>query len=310
LQPRIAALFSAPRPGWQSARYQSPDIMIASASPEAIRQGAYQFVMGELHLSSNTLQASFFIEQHPARAELFQAIENDLPEPRVVPITPRTWPEISARTRPGFVGARDLRLAFTNDACGVSPDRVLPIGGLIVSDTGSGLVVSTRDRRQQFDIIEFFADILSLEIVDGFKIFGQRHYTPRVTIDRLVISRETWRFTPEMLPFAGLKAESERWLAARRWRRAQGLPKAVFVKTPVERKPFYVNFDSPLLVNLLAKMVRRTLEHGGAHSMITFTEMLPTLEQLWLPDATGQRYTSELRIIAVDQAGGPTPEGA
>jgi hypothetical protein len=30
--------------------------------------------------------------------------------------------------------------------------------------------------------------------------------------------------------------------------------------------------------------------------------MIPRLDQTWLPDAEGRRYTSEFRIVAVDQA--------
>jgi len=33
-----------------------------------------------------------------------------------------------------------------------------------------------------------------------------------------------------------------------------------------------------------------------------FTEMLPDVEQSWLPDAEGRRYTCELRMVALDQA--------
>ncbi|HEX6287624.1 MAG TPA: lantibiotic dehydratase [Herpetosiphonaceae bacterium] len=302
LQSAVAAAFDAPGPGWQSARYHSPDVMIAAASPEAIQRDEYHFVMGELHLASNTLRGSFFIEQHPSPAELFAAVERDLPEPRIVPITPRTWKEITSRTRPDLIAARDVRLAFTNDACAPPEARVLPIGALVVAKTERGLEVRTRDGRQRFDIVEFFADIVSLEIVDGFKILSPGLHTPRVTIDRLVVARETWRFDPGALPFARIKAEAERFLAARRWARQHDLPRQVFVKASIERKPFYVDFDSPILVNILAKAVRRTMEQGGPTASITITEMLPTLSQLWLPDAEGRRYTSELRIVAVDQA--------
>jgi hypothetical protein len=41
---------------------------------------------------------------------------------------------------------------------------------------------------------------------------------------------------------------------------------------------------------------------GGAGASITVSEMIPGLEQVWLPDASGGRYTSELRIVAVDMA--------
>jgi hypothetical protein len=301
LWPRVAAAFAAPWPGWQSARYHSPDIMIAAASPEAIRQDQYQLVMGELHLGGNTLRGTLFVGQHPAPAELFAAIEHDLPAPQVVPVIPRNWPEITARTRSELVTAKDFRLAFTYDACGTTPSRLLSIGSLVIEKTNGELVIRSRDGHQQFDVVEFFAEILIIDVVDGFKLFDTRGHTPRVAIDRLVVARESWQFAPESLPFVRDKSETSRFLAARRWARTQGLPRCVFIKVPIERKPFYVDFDSPILVNMLAKTGRRMLEQGAADSLITVTEMLPTIDQSWLHDADGQRYTSELRIVAVDQ---------
>ncbi|HEX6292474.1 MAG TPA: lantibiotic dehydratase [Herpetosiphonaceae bacterium] len=301
LGPRVAQAFAAPAPGWQSARYHSPDVMIASSSPEAIRQGDYQLVMGELHLAANTLRGSLFVNQHPAPGELLAALECDLPDPQVVPIAPRNWPEITSRTRSEFITDRDFRLAFTFDAAGHNHPRLLTIGGLIVVKHGTRLVVRTRDGRHQFDIVEFFSEIMMMDIVDGFKIFGAHSHTPRVTIDRLVVSRETWRVAPRALPFANDKSEAGRFLGARRWARENGLPRQVFVKSPIERKPFYVDFDSPILVNILAKTARRMAEQDAAESLLTITEMCPALDQTWLPDADGQAYTSELRIVAVDQ---------
>lgn len=301
LGPRVAATFAAPGPGWQGARFHSPDVMIAAPSVEAIRQGEYQFVMGELHLAANTLRGTLFVAQHPAPAELFAAHEHDLPDPQVVPITPRNWPEMTSRTRSEFVTARDFRLAFTYDACIPAHPQLLPIGALIVEKGDAGLLVRTRDGRHQFDIIEFFSDILMMDIVNGFRIFGPSSHTPRLTIDRLVVSRESWHFAPASLPFADDKSEPSRFLAARHWARDHDLPRQVFGRTPMERKPFYVDFDSPMLVNMFMKKVRRVSEQNAPDSLVTVTEMCPTIDQIWLPDAAGQHYTSELRIVAVDQ---------
>jgi hypothetical protein len=58
---------------------------------------------------------------------------------------------------------------------------------------------------------------------------------------------------------------------AQRWARAQGMPRYAFVKAPVEIKPFYVDFDSPIYVEILAKTVRRTGEANLAEPLITVT---------------------------------------
>jgi hypothetical protein len=75
----------------------------------------------------------------------------------------------------------------------------------------------------------------------------------------------------------------------------------VFVVSPTESRPFYVDFDSPVYVTVLAKAMRR-LARKDPDGRITVTEMLPTPEQTWLTDDQGRTYTSELRLVAVDEA--------
>lgn len=304
LRPRVLAAFDAPRPGWKFARYQSPDVLIAAASPDAIRRDDYMLVMGELHVGTNTLRAGFFLDQHPNPEEIHLALARDLPEPRVAPILPKQWPELTTRTRPGFVLPKDHLLPFSYDAVYEPEARVLPIGALVVEQINGELLVRTRDGSLSFDAIECIAEIISNHVTSSFHIFRPAPHTPRVTIDRLVIGRETWRIPVGEIAFAAAKDESDRFVAARRWARSHGIPRFAFVKTPIERKPFYVDFASPIMVNILAKMIRRTRDNDRPEAMITITEMLPGPDQSWLPDAEGRRYTSELRITAVDYANG------
>jgi hypothetical protein len=166
-------------------------------------------------------------------------------------------------------------------------------------------VVRTRDGRLSFDAVETFAsEMLSSVLVNCFKIFAPRRHTPRVTIDNLVISRETWSFEPEEMEFAFEKSEAERFLAARRWMREMELPRFVFYKTPVERKPYYVDFESPVYVDMFARAVRNTAEGDAGGQPIDVSEMLPGPDQHWLCDAEGNAYTGELRIIALDLTAG------
>jgi hypothetical protein len=200
------------------------------------------------------------------------------------------------------VSDKDFRLLFTVDACVVPKSQALPIGSLVVENGESELVVRTRDGRLSVDIIEFFADALSLLAGNLLQILPPCSHTPRVTIDRLVVCRETWRFPTAEIPFADSSVEADCFLKARRWARTHNLPRFIFVKAPVEEKPFFVDFDSPILVSVFAKTIRRTIKDGLKERLITVTEMLPTLDQTWLTDAQGQRYTSEFRIVAVDLA--------
>jgi hypothetical protein len=108
------------------------------------------------------------------------------------------------------------------------------------------------------------------------------------------------------MEFAVEKDEAIRYVEARRWAQQYDLPRFVFFKSHFEMKPVYVDFASPLLINGLAKLVRQTheaclaAERDPEHLLITLTEMYPTPDLVWLPDAAGQRYTSELRMVMLD----------
>ncbi|HEX6290305.1 MAG TPA: lantibiotic dehydratase [Herpetosiphonaceae bacterium] len=300
LRERVQAAFAAPGAGWRSARYHSPDVLIAAASIDAIRQGAYHLVMGEMHLGINTLGAAFFMAQHPEPAQLHMALERDLAEPSLVPVTPRNVERLTTRTRPALVSSKDYRLVFAHDSAGISQARALPMGALLVEDPGDGIRLRTRDGRLHFDIIEAFSLMLSVMAVNNFRLVAPEAHQPRISVDRLVVSREAWRFDPAEMAFANERSEAERFVAARRWAQTHGIPRFVFAKLPIEVKPFYVDFDSPIYVNMFAKLIRRMQASDSPERLVTVTEMLPGLDQTWLPDAEQRCYTSEIRIVGVD----------
>ena len=269
-------------------------MLIDAPDPESIRRGSYQFVMGELHLAMNTLDCVAFATQHPDVSRLFAAIASDLPAPRVIPVL-----ALPHRVQLALMLPKDYRLLHGTEAPAISGDRTLLANELVVEYTTRGLLVRTRDRERQWEIIEFFAEFFSLQFGDCFKPLPPLSHLPRVTLDRLVISRETWRFSPGELTFAVADDAASRFLEARRWAQEQRMPRFLFARTPGETKPYYVDLESPIFVELFAKAVRHAqkVEPDG---QVIVSEMLPTPDASWLPDAQGNRYTSELRFVAVD----------
>lgn len=303
LLPRVEAAFAAPRCGWKFARYHSPDVMLAAPSAEAIRQGDYQLVLGELHTGVNTLGWPLFLAQNPAPEELFRGLELDLPDPRLVSMIAKTHRLLtSARLAPALVSAHDCRLELAPQPSDAERSKVVQVGELVVDREGDQLVVRTRDRRVCFDVMEALADALTGMVMSQFKIFRPVAHTPRVSIGQLVICRESWSFSPSEIAFAFEKDEAARFVAARRWARAHGIPRFVFIKSSVEMKPSYVDFESPTYVNIFAKTIRHAVADEESEPRIGVSEMLPTHHQCWLRDAEGQRFTSELRIVALDSA--------
>jgi hypothetical protein len=306
LRPRADSLFSVPRAGWERARHHSPDVMVAAESVEAIRKGDYLLVMGELHMAINTVRGSFAMSQHPHPEQMFAGMKSDFPAPQIVPVVPKWWPGSTMRTSYTLISPYDYFLEATEDSISTGPkSQTFPISAFVIDHAPTGLIVRSRDGRVKFDLIEGFGEVLSAEAVDCAKIVRSVRHQPRITIDRLVICRESWSFSAEELKFALLEDESERFLAARGWQQEHNLPRYAFIRVLVEVKPCYVDFDSPVYVGIFAKLVRRVLASQLAEKSITISEMLPTPDQIWLPDAAGRKHTCEFRTIVLDLAGKP-----
>lgn len=284
---------------YHPVRYYCPDLMLAARDAGAIERGEALYVLGEMHLGKNTLYSVLFVEQHPERQELIDALKWDFPEGRFRLINSRYWPEITTRTNDSMFCPTDILLAASEDAAAPSGFSAHPISELVVRDRDGKLIVASRDGSLSFDALAAFADLLTTFVMHRSKWFAAARHIPRVTIDQLVIHRETWSIPVGELDFAFNKDQNKRFLAARMWAREQGMPAILFVKSPIEPKPFYVDLDSPVYVEILCKTVRRLLA-THANEEVAFSEMLPTTDDAWLADNSGLKYTSELRLAIID----------
>jgi hypothetical protein len=288
LHPALQASFAAPAPGFPSAREHCPDLLIAAASVEALGRGEGLFVLGELHLALNTLVVPSCLQQAIDPEELVLAHERDLPR-RVAPVMP-----MEARNRAVLVSPsrHDLDVETGSTRSFRPRAQVIAHSQLVVVEENDRLVVRTRDGAHQFDVIEFLDQRLSNAVAAEFGVLPEARHQPRVVIDELVVARETWRFETADLDFTGAPA-AELFVRARAWAHHHGLPRFAFVKSSLEIKPCFIDFDSPTFVSLLAKLCR-------GEARLTVSEMLPSPEDVWLPDAEGNRYTCELRLVSVD----------
>lgn len=302
LRERVQEVFATDAPGWRMARQHSPDVMIAAAGAEALRRGDYQLVLGEIHLGRNTLNSWVFMAQQPEREELFGWMDEDLPLPLFLIGLVRDSAVLNTRTQYAYERARDFLVPPADRAMRSPRSQVIPAAELVVQDTPEGLRLGTRDGRLAFDIAESVGQFLSHGLTNPFGLLAEGEHWPRITIDRMVVRRESWTFPAEALAFAAEKEAADRFLGARRWARQNDFPRFVFVRVPTEQKPIYVDLDSAALVELLAKMVRQAQQSTGRDRAVRVSEMLPTPEQTWLHDAEGRRYTSELRMVVIDRS--------
>ena len=86
------------------------------------------------------------------------------------------------------------------------------------------------------------------------------------------------------------------------------MPRRVFVRSPLEREPRYLDLESRVLLRALARFIAPARDQA-ADAPVQFTEMLPEPDQCWLQGARGH-HTSELRMVMLDgrrSAGGSNP---
>ncbi len=135
-------------------------------------------------------------------------------------------------------------------------------------------------------------------------------YVPRISLGDVVLGRRTWVIPAARQPDAELD-DPEFFVAVQAWRKAAGLPNEVFLRglpalAPEAKvgtglnfnwdavdfkdlKPFHVRFDSPQLVRLM----RRTLKRNSF--TIIASEVLPALDDQHVT-VQGQPHVSELQF--------------
>ncbi|HEY5935108.1 MAG TPA: lantibiotic dehydratase [Kofleriaceae bacterium] len=287
---RVAELFPAPCPGWPTARYHAPDVLIAAATADDVSAGNFLTVLGELHAGVNTLLARCAFTLHPDRAGVEAACVEDVVSPCITPVQPT-----ADRTSTIVWAPNGLHVELAQARSWRARDQVFAGGDLYVIEDGGVLEVRSRTRDARFDIIRFMDHYLSAEASPHFRVFREARHLPRVTLDNLVISRERWSLQRADITalLAGEGNREAQFLAVNKWARDLGLPRFVFVVVSNEAKPFYVDFASPIYVELFLKFVARA-------QTVQVSEMLPAHGEHWLEDEQGEHYSSELRIAAVD----------
>jgi hypothetical protein len=307
---RVAELFPRWPVAWSCATQHSPDIMIAAASPDAVRHGDFLLVLGELHLANNTLESRSFVEQHPDPARLIAAEKADHGTRRIVAIPSKDSPLVLSRTSPpSALLSADQAYWSSSLVDSIDPPETAAIMAateMLVTRRGDDLVVRCMSSGRELDFFEVIGDLMSGVVANAFQPAELTAHHPRITIDRLVLTREQWTIEVTDSEWAFIKDEQRRYYEARRWRARYGLPERIFFRVPVEGKPMAVDFRSIVQVNLFAKFVRLTREARFASYNVS--EMLPDIGQHWLADSAGRRYSSEFRFVAVEDPG--NPEGA
>ncbi|MGW1430243.1 lantibiotic dehydratase [Streptomyces sp. NPDC002431] len=297
----VHEMFPADGPAWTEAGWHSPDLMIDAASAEDIRAGRFRVVLGELHSCVNTVNALLFLDTAPNAPEIRRWIDREIAG-AISPLYPFSTGHVNSRTAPP--GAH-LSPMCRYIGIGGEPSyhprsaELIPITSLQVVPAGEGFRVVSTDGTFQEDLVQVLGDYLSSAAVQSFGFLEPRDHQPRITIDDVVVCRETWRVPFTDLPGPDTKEEPVHTFFQTLRERLE-LPQNVFVRVAGEVKPVYVDLANPLMADMLWSKIRRGRERvpdGG----LAFSEMLPGPDGMWLRDDDGQRYPVEFRIVCTDR---------
>ena len=291
LAARAVAAFADHQPAWRTAAFQSVDLQIAARDPAAVNAGDYLAVVGDVHPGANPLLQGLFAHRHP-NVDAMHAQVRAAVGWRVPLLLPPYAPGIGVEARGMPVSAEDdIHIAVMPDTRAPAPRRTWLVDELLVD--GDDLV--DRSGELRIPLLDALGIAIFVAGVRSFELLPNADHAPRLTAGRLVFRRESWS-----IPAGDVPADPGDIPALARDR---GMPRRLFTKSPLERKPMYLDTESPTLARVLCRHARRAAAEAPAQP-IRFTEMLPTPEQCWLGDPEGNRYVSELRLVAVDRAYG------
>lgn len=279
-------------------RYALPDVCLRATGVEPKRWGV---VLSRVH--HHLLVYGWLATWHPDRAVFERAARDWLAaEPSA-----RGLRSLAVRRRnKGFYAfpGRRLRTAVA-DAIDLATDGLDPRELWVSNEENTPRL---RDREgapaslylplDDFSGYPPFAALAHPQVLHA-PIVAEGDHVPRVEVGGTVYQRERWshRFGQQAsLPTPQL------YLAVHRERRRRGWPRFVYARSERERKPFLIDTRSPLGIELLRHF-------GREDEPLTFVEMLPAPEELWLRDERG-RYTCELRMQAVRWSEGHRPDHA
>jgi hypothetical protein len=284
---RARAQFSDYGPAWPISVFHSPDIQIAAADVDAVERGNYLVVIGDYHPGTSPLGQGLFSYRRPDRERFLETWGSDVGTPTIYPLPPRV-PQVplTARLMPAVTLPGDIVVLPPMPEARARPgSRVVSVADLLVD----GATITDSEGSFRAPLHSLFWLPMFVATVFSYEPFPRVEHMERITVGRTVYRRESWRISVGDCPTDPA--------AVADWARDHGMPRRVFVRMPDEPKPSYLDVESPVLARIFCRQIRRRAER--ADQLLAVSEMLPRPEDCWL-ELEGERYTSELRIAAVD----------
>jgi hypothetical protein len=282
---RAVAAFADFEPGWRHSVFSSVDLQVASSDEAAVAAGDYLAVVGDVHLGGNPLIQGVFAHRHPNRDDFLADFVAAVGEGWPILIPPWT-PTAGVEGRGLPATTEDMvHIAVLPETRAPANRRTWLPGELLVD----GTEVVDRTGQLRVSVRDVFALPVFITGMRMLSLLPEADHAPRVTIGKTVLRREGWN-----VPATDVPQRAEEVAA---FARERGMPRRVFTKSPLERKPMYLDTDSPTLCRIFCRQARQ-LAAGPNQERLSITEMFPTPEQCWLADAADNRYVAEFRLVA------------
>jgi hypothetical protein len=279
----------------------SPDIMIAAPDLDRVRAGDYQLVLGEVHQVVYAWGSQLYFDDARVESQLeceWHVAQMPDYDDLAVVLTERRHKGLLHESFPGtFI-----------EVAAVPSDRArarVPISEVEVVADGDGIALRHRGTGRPYRLYMAGDEQLhlwaaALPRVMPIAAYLPEGHTPRIELDGAVYQRERWTVPaddwgagPAGLDDAGLLE----WAADLRHR--HGLPRFVYLHATSEPKPYYLDFTAPLALRVVQQL-------AVTNDRLTFTEMLPRPEDLWIREH-GQRFCGEFRMTLFRYGSRPRP---
>lgn len=124
------------------------------------------------------------------------------------------------------------------------PDELLVDGGDLVD----------RDGALRIPLPDALGMAIFIAGVRAFELLPEDEHVERITVGRTVLRREGWN-----VPAGEVPRDARDVLA---FARDRGMPRRLFAKSPLERKPMYLDAESPALTRILCRHARHAAEQA------------------------------------------------
>lgn len=269
----------------------SPDLMIAASSAEAINQGDYQLVLGEVHSGIQVWSVldSVYPERNHLNEEIYHHLGDRLQSLWLEHVGPRAPGKTFRPELSGGITVENLgrSMKFRSEVRAVSELDLVYDQRFYIIEGGHKKIMDLETDVEPLNQIFSFPSVKSFSIPMG-------EHTPRIEINGVVYQRERWKLNSQEILTSASDKDIKDWLLiewAIDFKDKYSMPRYVYVRGDQEPKPIFIDFENFFTLELLIQLLKK-------NEIVVISEMLPAADDLWF-ERNESKYTSEFRFSVI-----------